>query len=180
MASFSNLARLLLDNLGIRPALQWWDSVAATFKVVSDEDPMPVTLAGGGGGAMEVQLVDSGGNAVVYPDVTPVKGTLLATSDLTRAIASLAAAGNVTVVAAVVGQTTRIHKGVLSANLPTVITFYDGVTPIYGPIYMGGNSVVPLAFDSRPYMTSSANSAVVMNNSAAASVNFTADYVTSA
>jgi hypothetical protein len=106
---------------------------------------------------------------------------LWTTSDLTRVRVNTAVAGDNTIVAAVSGQTTRIHRMKLSVAGPVIVQVKDGAGTILEVFNFAGNGGgLVLDFASRPWYITTANTAFILNLSAAVQVDGRVEYVTSA
>ena len=125
-------------------------------------------------GSGNVQAVDS-----AHP--LPVGAPLLATSDLSQAAISFSTSGDQVIVAAVSGQTTRVHRMILVVAPATNITIKNGAgTSLTGAMPLGAGGAIVLDFSNRPWFKTSVNTAFIINSSAAVQVGGMADYVTSA
>ncbi len=106
---------------------------------------------------------------------------LWTTSDLTRVRVNTAVAGDNTIVAAVSGQTTRVHRMKLSVAGPVIVQVKDGAGTILEVFNFAGNGGgLVLDFASRPWYITTANTAFILNLSAAVQVDGRVEYVTSA
>lgn len=105
---------------------------------------------------------------------------LRAASRLTSTrVNNAAASGDLTVVAAVAGQTTRLHRLHLSSPGTVAVQIKRGATVLdVVNLVAGANVVYPFSLD--PYVVTAANEALVINASAAVQVDGMAETVTSA
>jgi len=115
--------------------------------------------------------------------IAAVGMALLSTSDLTRlVITNAAASGNTTLVAAVAAQTTRVHRLRLSVAGACIVKITDGAggTVLETFNFAGNGGGVVLDLSDRPYYKTTANTALVLNVSAAVQVDGVLEYVTAA
>lgn len=93
------------------------------------------------------------------------------TARTTQASLNIAASGDNTVVAAVVGQTIRVWKILLVANAAVNIRFKDGAaTDLTATINLTANQGIVLDLDAEPWFLTSAGNAFIINLSAAVQV----------
>lgn len=136
----------------------------------------------GNGGALFVKVLggqsgiaingDTNGNAYQRP-------ALIATTPLTAFRINYNTTGDKTLVAAVSGQTTRVHRLQLSVAVANTLTIKTGTTVrmVYN---LGANGSVTLDFASLPWYTTAANEALVLTVGSANQVDGNIEYVTSA
>lgn len=123
-------------------------------------------------GAAAVTGAPTGTSAVDNP--------LWTTTGLTGLRIATAVAGDNTLVAAVAGQTTRVHRLKLSVAGAVSVQIKDGATVLDVFNFAGVGGSVVLDFSSRPWYVTSANTALVINLSGAVQVDGRVEYVTSA
>lgn len=102
----------------------------------------------------------------------------LSVNDLTAARITFAATGDQTIVSATASQTTRIYRLRLTVAGLTNITVKDGATTLE-VIQFPAAGMLILDFNTRPYWVTSANSAFILNSSAAVAVEGRVEYLKS-
>lgn len=113
--------------------------------------------------------------------VAAVGIALWSTTDLTTLrITNAAASGNTTLVTATASQTTRVHRMRLSVAGATIVQILDGATVLEVFNFAGNGGNVVLDLSDRPYYTTTANTALVLNSSAAVQVDGRLEYIKSA
>lgn len=152
-------------------------TTSAPSYTTGQTDPLSLTTVGG----LRSALVDNSGNQFDYTIPTQVTQALLNPTDLSRASLSTSSSGDSTVVAAVSGQTTRVHRMWISVAGAVTITPKRGSTS-FTPLVFSGATTAPflMPFDARPYYVTGSNEAFILNLSGAVAVNIAVDYVTSA
>lgn len=131
----------------------------------------PVLIGGSDGTNAQTLLTDSNGG--------PIEGKL-STTDLTGAAITFAASGDNTVVAAVASQTTKVYRMYFVVAGATNITIKNGAgASLTGAVPLAANGGMMLDFSSRPWYTTSTNTAFIINSSAAVQVSGRVEYVTS-
>jgi hypothetical protein len=116
---------------------------------------------------------------------TPVESVpheaLDATTDLSHSYSTSSASGEVSLVAATASQTTRVHRMVISAAGATTIELRNGASgTALRTIEFPAAGAYVFDFSSRPYLVTTANTALMRNSSAAVKVTVELDYVKSA
>ena len=106
-------------------------------------------------------------------------GTPQTSSDLTAFVVNYSTTGDKTLVAAVSGQTTRVHRLRLNVAAANTITIKDGATTLE-VLNFTGAGFLTYDFASRPWYKTSANTALVLNVGSANQVNGVVEYLTSA
>ncbi len=95
-------------------------------------------------------------------------------------VTNAAGSGDTTLVAAVSGQTTRVHRLRLSAAGATIVTIKRGSTSLEVFNLAGNGDGVILPLSEEPYYITAANETFVLNSSAAVQVDGYLEYITSA
>lgn len=95
-------------------------------------------------------------------------------------IDNTATSGNTTLVAAVSGQTTRVHRLKLSVAGASIVQIKNGATVLEVFNFAGNGGSVVLDFSAEPWYITSVNAALVINSSTAVQVDGRVEYVTSA
>jgi len=103
------------------------------------------------------------------------------TSDLTYGFSSSSASGEVSLVTATSGQTTRIYKAVVTAAAATVVELRDGAsgTALWTIEFPAAGAYV-FDFDPRPWAKTTANTALIRNSTVATKVTIAFWYIKSA
>jgi hypothetical protein len=103
------------------------------------------------------------------------------TSDLTYGFSTSSASGEVSLVTATVGQTTRVYKAVVTAAAATVIEIRDGAvgTALWTIEFPAAGAYV-FDFDPRPWAKTTANTALIRNSTVATKVTIAFWYIKSA
>jgi hypothetical protein len=153
-------------------------SVAADGRAATDAN-LQVGNADAPGGAGAVTA--STPRVTLANDVNLPQHALRATTRFSEArINNAAASGDATVVAAVAGQTTRVHALRLSVAAATIVQVKRGATILEVFNFAGNGGAVVLDLSEDPHYITAANEAFVINSSAAVQVDGRAYYVTSA
>jgi len=139
-----------------------------------------VQVQGSAPGAMTDVNISEVGGVTVPSGNLPVLAARLNADDMTEVRINQSASGDTTVIAAVAAQTTKIYAISLSVAAPTVIQIKNGAGSVLQEWPLAQNGGFVLTFMSRPWYTTSANTAFIINSSAAISVQGRAYYVTSA
>lgn len=139
---------------------------------------IPAALSGGG--ALKVANVDSAGSEFDYTLPADVTQFLKTTTGLTLATLDTSASGDVTIVSATAGQTTRVHRMKIVAGAATVITIKRGSTVLDVFRADAVGFTIILRFDGYPWYVTAANEALVINNSVAVDLDGSIEYVKSA
>jgi hypothetical protein len=103
----------------------------------------------------------------------------MATSDLTNAVLNIASATTTAVVAAVIGQTTRVHRMRINVGAANILTIQQGSTTLEVLNFTAAGFLV-YDFSERPWYATAANAAFNIVTSTSAQVNGVVEYVTSA
>lgn len=103
----------------------------------------------------------------------------LSTNDLTAARISFSATGDQTIVTATAAQTTRVYRLRLSVAGATNISMKDGAGTTLEIIQFAAAGMIVLDFNTRPYWTTSVNTAFILNSSAAVAVEGRIEYIKS-
>lgn len=136
-------------------------------------DPLSLTTKGG----LREAAVDYVGNEFDYTGPTLVARALLNPSDLSAAVVNISSATTTAIVAAVAGQTTRVHRLRLNVGAAQQITVKDGSTTLE---VLNFTAAGFLTYDvsSRPWYTTSVNSALNFTTSTTGQVNGVVEYQT--
>jgi hypothetical protein len=137
-----------------------------------------IVKIGGVTSGTKIGISDTSGNGLDYTEPVLTQDYSAPTSDLTQATLSTASSGNNTVVAAVSGQTTRVHRMLISSAGTTVVSILRGSTTL-AKLNLIAGSVVLLPFNSRPWFATAANETLVINNSLAIQIDVLTEYITS-
>lgn len=168
----------------------------AGVEVTTTGKSRPNTVAGTTGYAALVSLVDSGGLPTDLALESTLQDVLTAlqtpatslphfatdtTSDLTHGFSSSSSSGERTLVGAVSGQTTRIYRMTITAAAATVIELRDGAsgTALKTMEFPAAGAYV-YDFDPRPYVKTTANTALILNSTVATKTTIDFGYITSA
>jgi hypothetical protein len=103
----------------------------------------------------------------------------LSTSDLTAARISFSATGDQTIVSATASQTTRVYRLRLTVAGATNISIKDGAASTLEIIQFAAAGMLVLDFNTRPYWVTTANTAFILNSSAAVAVEGRIEYIKS-
>jgi hypothetical protein len=132
-------------------------------------------MGGYDGTEFQVLKVNSTGTLPVVAE------SLTATTDLSRATLNISTATTTAVVGAVSGQTTRVHRIVMNIAAAQTIHIKDGSTTLTGnAMTFAAAQTVIMDFSSRPWFTTSANSAFNFVTTTTGAVTGFVEYVTSA
>lgn len=119
----------------------------------------------------------------ITPSIRPGTATvpaMLASSQLTSAVISSAAGGDIAVVAGVAGKTIRVFRLILVVNAATSITFKDSTpTSFSGAMPIAANGGIVLDFNGDPWYTTAAGKDFVITSSAATQISGTIGYAIS-
>lgn len=125
------------------------------------------------------KYIDEAPDVVGAPTGTAsVDFPLWSTSDLTGLRINTAASGDTTLVEAVVGQTTRVHRLKISVAQPVVVQIKNGSTVLDVFHFVGNGRSAILDFSSRPWYVTTANTALVINLSGSVQVDGRVEYIT--
>ncbi|HEY9219553.1 MAG TPA: hypothetical protein VIO94_16010 [Phenylobacterium sp.] len=105
---------------------------------------------------------------------------LLATSSLTAATIAKSTSGDTTLVAAVSGQTTRVHRMKFTCDAAALILVKRGSTTIDRFRFPSTGGAAILEFSQQPWYVTAGNEAFVINSSTTANIDGSVEYVTSA
>lgn len=105
---------------------------------------------------------------------------LQATTDLTITTIAKNTSGDTTLVAAVSGQTTRVHRMKFTCDGANVVLIKRGSTVLDRFRFPASGGAAVLEFSSRPWYVTGANEALVINTSTTANVDGSVETVTSA
>jgi hypothetical protein len=147
---------------------------------VSAANPLPVTLDSSGIGTEATLLAIL---AELEAPVTELPHQPLdETSDLTYVFSTGSASGErAALVAAVAAQTTRVHRMVVTAAAATVLELRNGASgTALMTIEFPAAGAYTFDFDSRPWVATSENTALILNSTVATKVTLSLWYVTSA
>jgi hypothetical protein len=103
----------------------------------------------------------------------------LSTSDLTAARISFGATGDQTIVTATAAQATKVYRIRLTVAGATNISIKDGAATTLEIIQFPAAGMLILDFNTRPYWTTTANTAFILNSSAAVQVEGRVEYLKS-
>ena len=109
----------------------------------------------------------------------PAQAPLRTTLPTTRADINVTTATTATIVAAVSGQTTRVHRLKYTVSGATTVTIRRAST-VLEVLTFAGPGAVSLAFDPWPWYVTGANEAFTLQSSAAVTITGSAECVTSA
>ncbi len=98
---------------------------------------------------------------------------------LTSVKIDTASSGDLTLVAATSSMSTKLYRFLLVAAGATTITFKDGATTLTGAMTLAAGGSLTLDFDGEPWFTGTANTAFIVNNSAAVQISGRAYYILS-
>lgn len=140
---------------------------------LSDEDQADV--------ATELALLGSIDTTLATPATSLPHFALDATNDLTSVTVTRSTSGETSAVSATASQTTRVHRGHITAAGAVTVSLLDGSggTVLRKWVFPAAGGW-DLIFDPRPYAITSANTALYVSTDAAVAVNFTLDYIKSA
>lgn len=105
---------------------------------------------------------------------------LQATTGLTVTIIKESTTGDTTLVAAVSGQTTRVHRMKFTCDGACLVLIKRGSTELDRFRFPASGGAAVLEFSSRPWYVTGANEALVINTSTTANVDGSVETVTSA
>jgi hypothetical protein len=124
--------------------------------------------------------LDANGNFIPASAANPLPVSFgRSAAVLTEVKIDTASSGDLALVAAVAGQTTKLYRIILVAAGATTITFKDGATALTGAMTLNAGGAIVLDFDGTPWFTGSANAAFNVNSSAAVQISGRAYYVQS-
>lgn len=142
----------------------------------STTDP---AYSGSGPGTI-VSLLKWIGSLLSTPATQLPKTPLLNPSDLTHGFNTSSASGEVSLVAAVASQTTRVYRMTITAAAATVVEIRNGASgAALKTITFPTAGAFVYDLDERSYATTSANTALIRNSTVATTVTVDFDYVTS-
>ncbi len=150
--------------------------------------PMPFGAIGAGtggtiypflfNGAGALQVADALLDALIANGALSINQGLMRTSPLTRLRINVASAGSTALVAAVAGQTTRVHRLTLSVAAANVVQIRDGATVLETFNFAANGGGVVLDFSQYAWFETTANTALNINLGTAAQVDGVVEYVT--
>lgn len=149
---------------------------------IASDDPVVSALSTLNTVAAAIQTATEGTEANTGTAITGLpRFDLEATSDLTRTFGSGSTAAEASLVAAVVGQTTRVHRLTATMAGAGYITLLNGSagTELFRLTFPAAGAYV-IDFDPRPYAVTSANTALYWARSAAVASTIQVWTVTSA
>jgi hypothetical protein len=150
-------------NPGAVPPEQLPSSARVMWAIRADGSVIPVAVDNAGG------LVTGSSDLQTTPDLTQVK------------INNSAMSGDLTLVAATAASKTRVYRMKISVAGATVISIKDGAgTTLEKFNFAGNGGGVVLDSSSRPWYTSTANTAFIINSSAAVQVDGLLEYTLAA
>lgn len=150
-------------------------TTSAPAYTTAQTDPLSLTTKGG----LRSAMVDSSGNEFDYTVPVQMTRALLNPSDLSAAVVNIASATDTTIVAAVSGQTTRVHRLRLNVAAAQQITVKRGSTTLEVLNFTAAGFLI-YDVSGRPWYTTASNETLVLTTSTSAQVNGVVDYVTSA
>lgn len=121
-----------------------------------------------------------GANAVAAALGLPVSDALLNPTDLTEVAINIASSGDNSIVSATASQKTRLYGFFLRAAGTVSLKWRDGTTDLHPAFDFISREGWIMAISGRPWLTTSANSALQINLSAAIQVSGRAYYLKSA
>lgn len=126
--------------------------------------------------------VSSSPSATAVGNAAPQEQTALRTTKaLTSAVINASSSGDNTIVAAVASQTTRVHRLYFVAAGTVAVTIKNGAgTALTGAMPLVANQGIIMDLSSEPWFVTSANTAFIINLSAAVAITGAVEYVTSA
>jgi hypothetical protein len=162
------------------------NGVVATGNVASgaSDSGNPVKV-GGVGSSAPPTAVTAGQRTNVWTNLNgaPViaASAPMPSKNLSTAPITFSSSGDNTIVAAVGGQTTRVHRMYIVVGGTTSITIKNGAaSSLTGAMPLGQNGTLVFDFSSEPWWITSANTAFIINSSAAVQVSGAVEYITSA
>lgn len=120
----------------------------------------------------------AGAGSDAAPNV--LRDAAMATSDLSRAVVAISTATTTVVVAAVSGQTTRVHRLRINVGAAQSITVRDGASNVLEVLNFTAAGFMVYDFSSRPWYKTAANSALSFITTTTGAVNAVVEYITSA
>lgn len=124
----------------------------------------------------------NGADAVLGTVANPIitgTSTPSTTSGMTSVIVNTAAIGDTTISTATASQTTRVHRLRLNVAGATTITIKNGAATLEVLKFPAAGFLI-LDYAARPYYVTTANTALVMSNSAAVQVDGIFEFIKSA
>ena len=160
---------------------RYQESATGASIPVTPDAPFPVTIPDASIGLLATEATQVEIRDELQTAATDIPHFALdATSDLSRVYGSGSTVAEASLVAAVSGQTTRVHKLRITSAGAGYVEFRDGsagtVLELF-PFPAAGAYVID--FDPRPLFKTSANTALYWYRSAAVAMTVTAHYVTS-
>lgn len=147
----------------------------------------PVSGGGGGGGDAtaakqdeQTDLLEDIEAALTTPVTELPPEPLQATTDLTVTTIAKNTSDDTTLVAAVSGQTTRVHRMKFTCDGACLVLIKRGSTVIDRFRFPASGGAAVLEFSSRPWYVTGANEALAINTSTTANVDGSIETVTSA
>lgn len=157
------------------------DGRDASYTEVTPTNPLPVSATVSTTGLATSAKQDDLLTALTTPATELPKTPLMPTSDLANSFNSSSASTTRELVAATASQTTRVHQIVASAAGATTLEFKDGSggTTLFTLEFPAAGAYV-LDFTERPYLKTSANTALHVISSNAVKTTVTVRRITSA
>ncbi len=107
-------------------------------------------------------------------------GSLAPATALTSVrISTAVAATDVTLVTATAAQTTKVHRFRLTCSAATNVSIKDGAATVLELIHLPAAGQYILDLSDRPYWTTTANTAFIINQTAATALEGRVDYIKS-
>jgi len=146
--------------------------------------PMAPGVASGGATAAkqdeQTTLLEDIETALTTPVTELPPEPLQATTGLTVTTIAKSTTGDTTLVAAVSGQTTRVHRMKFTCDAACLVLIKRGSTELDRFRFPASGGAAVLEFSSRPWYVTGANEALVINSSTTANVDGSIETVTSA
>lgn len=136
--------------------------------------PFSFTLKGG----VRSALIDVAGTELDYTSPVPTYDSLIQVSDLTPVVLNIGTATTTEIVAAVPGQTTRVHRLRINVAAANTVTIKDGSTTLHVMQFTAAEKET-FGFSSRPWYITAVNSALNITTSTTGQVNGVLEYVRS-
>ncbi|MES2783406.1 MAG: hypothetical protein V4657_11460 [Pseudomonadota bacterium] len=106
-------------------------------------------------------------------------GSLSNAATLTGLRINTAATGDITLVSATASQTTKVYRFRLTAAAATNVSIKDGAGTVLEIIQFPAAGAIVLDLSTRPYWTTTVNTAFIINQSAAVAIEGRMDYIKS-